>query len=91
MLTIEDCIALSDLTAEEVNAIAEHEHLPDVIATEFGCCLVHCADGRQAIRAIIRSDIGAGRERGDLRRAAEIKMVLKHFIERGQRQAPTVA
>jgi hypothetical protein len=52
---------------------------------------VHCADGRQAIRAIIRSDIGAGRERGDLRRAAEIKMVLKHFIERGQRQAPTVA
>jgi len=28
MLTIEDCIGLSELTEEEILAIAEHEHIP---------------------------------------------------------------
>ncbi len=80
MLTLEDCIALSDLTVEEIDAIAEHEHLPEVIATELGCYLVHCPDGRQAIRAMIRDDIEAARARGDFRHAAELKLVLQHFI-----------
>jgi hypothetical protein len=31
MLTLEDCIALSDLTLEEIGAIAD-EHLPETIA-----------------------------------------------------------
>jgi hypothetical protein len=85
MLSLEDCIALSDLTPEEVDAIAEHEHLPEVIAAELGCYLVHCADGRQAIKAVIRDDIEAARARGDFRRAGELKLVLSHFIERCRR------
>ncbi len=82
MLSLEDCIALSDLTPEEVDAIAEHEHLPEIIAAELGCYLVHCADGRQAIRAIIRDDIETARARLDFRRAAELKLMLRHFVER---------
>jgi len=82
MLSLDDCIALSDLTAEEVDAIAEHEHLPEVIAAGLGCYLVHCPDGRQAIRGIIRDDIAAARARHDFRRAAELKLLLRHFIER---------
>lgn len=82
MLSLEDCIALSDLTPEEVDAIAEREHLPEIIAAELGFYLVHCADGRQAIRAIIRDDIAAARARRDFRRAAELKLLLRHFIER---------
>ncbi len=27
MISIEDCIAMCDLTREEVDAIAEHEHI----------------------------------------------------------------
>jgi hypothetical protein len=82
VLSLEDCIALSDLLPDEVDAIAIHEHLPEIIATELGCYLVHCADGRQAIKAIIRDDIEAARARGDFRRAAELKLVLRHFVER---------
>jgi hypothetical protein len=37
MRTLEDCIALSDLSLEEVDAIAEHEPLPETIAAELGC------------------------------------------------------
>jgi hypothetical protein len=84
MLTLEDCIALSDLTVEEIDAIAEHEHVPEMIAAELGCYLVHCPDGRRAVRAMIRDDIGAARERGDFRRAAELKLILRHFIEHCQ-------
>ncbi len=43
MLTLEDCIALSDLTREEIDAIAVHEHLAEIIAAELGCPLVPCA------------------------------------------------
>lgn len=85
MLTLEDCIALSDLTLEEIDAIAEHEHLPQTIATELGCCLVHCADGRQTIRSMIRDDIDAARGRGDFRHSAELKLVLQHFVEHCRR------
>ena len=36
MITIEDCIALSELTEPEILAIAEHEHVPEMIAVEMG-------------------------------------------------------
>lgn len=85
MLTLEDCIALSDLTLEEVDAIAEHQHLPATIATELGCYLVHCPDGRQAINAMICDDIATARSRGDFRHAAELKAVLQHFVEHCRR------
>ncbi len=85
MLTLEDCIALSDLTLEEIDAIAEHEHLPETIAAGLGCYLVHCPEGRQAISAMIRDDIAAARRRGDFSHAAELKVVLQHFVEHYRR------
>ena len=36
MLSIEDCLALCDLTEDEVHAIAQHEHIPEVAAAEMG-------------------------------------------------------
>ena len=81
MLSLEDCIALSDLTEEEIDAIAEHEHLPEIIATEMGFYLVHLPDGRRAVRAIIRDDIAAAQASGDHLHAAKLKLVLRSFIE----------
>lgn len=40
MLTIEHYIALSGLSPEEVAALAEHDHLPDIVAAEPGNYLV---------------------------------------------------
>ena len=34
MLTREDCLALCELTEGEVEAIAEHEHVPEMIAID---------------------------------------------------------
>ncbi|HUZ72706.1 MAG TPA: hypothetical protein VMU87_06960 [Stellaceae bacterium] len=81
MLTLEDCIALSELTEEEIDAIAEHEHLPEIVATELGYYLFQSDNGRQAIRVIIRDDIAAARVRGDFLHSAKLKLVLRHFVQ----------
>ena len=36
MITIEDCIAMCGLTQDEVLAIAEHEHIPEIAAAALG-------------------------------------------------------
>ena len=81
MLTLEDCIALSGLTREEIDAIAEHEHLPEIIAMEMGAYLLQLPEGGKAIKGIIRDDIARARMHGDYVHSAKLKLVLRHFIE----------
>ena len=80
MLSIEDCIALSSLTEEEVAAIAEHEHLPMVVAAELGSYLVSTPDGSRYVKRMIRDDIAAARARGDLVHELALKLVLRHYL-----------
>ena len=87
MLTLEDCIALSDLTEEEIEAIAEHEHIPEILAAEYGSYLVHLPGGRKAIKAIIRDDIANAQARGDYEHSGKLKLVLRHFIKHSRASA----
>jgi hypothetical protein len=80
MLSLEDCIALSCLTEDEIAAIAEHEHLPMVIAAELGNYLVQTPDGGRYIKKMIRDDITAADARGDLLHALTLKLVLRHYL-----------
>lgn len=81
MLTLDDCIALSDLTAEEIEAIAEHEHIPAIVAAELGSYLVHLPMGHEAIKAMICDDINGALAHNDYLHSAKLKLVLRHFIE----------
>lgn len=47
MLTLQDCIELSDLTEDEILAIAEHEHIPEMVAVELGSYLVYAPNGEK--------------------------------------------
>jgi len=80
MLTYQDCLGLCDCSAEEIRAIAEHEHLPEIIALELSEYLVHSPDGVPMIRRMIVDDISAAREVGDDERVQKLGLVLKHFI-----------
>ncbi|MBL8457854.1 hypothetical protein [Zoogloea sp.] len=80
MLTLQDCIELSDLSEDEILAIAEHEHLPEMVAVEMGCYLCHTPEGDKRIRRMIADDIRHARERGDIRHAAVLRTVLKHYL-----------
>jgi hypothetical protein len=80
MLTLKDCIALSELTEEEVNAVAEHEHCPEIIAAELSSYLIHSPQGVPMLKRIILDDIHAARAREDWGHALKLRMVLRHFI-----------
>jgi hypothetical protein len=91
MLTFEDCLALCELTEDEVDAIAEHEQLSETVAVELGNYLIQGPDGQLLIQRMIVDDIQAARQRGDVARAAHLKRTLRRFIEahaqRGERGA----
>ena len=79
MLTYEDCVALCGLTADEIAAIARHEHLPEIVALELGAHLAATHRGRRAVEAMIRDDVAVAREEGDAREAARLELVLREF------------
>ena len=60
MLSLEDCIALSGLTEDEILAIAQHEHIPEIAAAELGNYLSRSADGRRALEWLLHDHIRAG-------------------------------
>ena len=88
MLTLRDCIDYIDLTEEEVDAIAEHEHIPTLVAAELGNYLVESPDGVLLIRRCIIDDIAHARQHGDERRVLTLTAVLKHFVETHPLNAP---
>jgi S-ribosylhomocysteine lyase LuxS involved in autoinducer biosynthesis len=81
MLTIQDCIELSELTEEEILAIAEHEHIPEMAALELGNYLVHTPTGEKRIHEMIVDDIEAARHEGNLERLLALKTCLRHFLD----------
>ncbi|MBP2227973.1 hypothetical protein J2847_001255 [Azospirillum agricola] len=79
-ITIDDCIGMCGLTKDEVDAIAEHERLPEIVAAELGCYLVRDSAGRTRIRRMIEDDIAAATAKGRHRHAAVLKLALCHFL-----------
>ena len=79
MLTYEDCLGLCELSADEIAAIARHEHLPEIVALELGAHLVRSPQGRRTILAMIEDDIAMARERGDGTEAARLDLMRREF------------
>ncbi len=80
MITLEDCIAFSGLTEEEVLALAEHEHLFEIAAAALASYLLKQRHGPDKIRIMIIEDIRAALDRGDRRHAKELFAALRHFL-----------
>ena len=57
MISIKDCIDFSDLTEDEVAAIAEHEHLPYASAAQLACCLAQSQDGTEVLRCLLKNAV----------------------------------
>jgi hypothetical protein len=80
MLQLEDCIALSGLTEDEILALAQHEHLPLMAAAEMGAYLLRSADGERCIKSMIRDDILAAQAAGKRDRELSLKLLLRDFV-----------
>jgi hypothetical protein len=80
MISLEDCLALCGLTEDEVLALAEHEHIPEIAAAALGQYLLTQPTGCGTIREMIAEDIRWARERGDVRHAEQLAVILRHFL-----------
>ena len=81
MISIEDCIGLCGLSEEEVLAIAEHEHVPEIVAASLGRYLLNQDHGPEQIRDMIRDDIRTAFDNNDPAHAYALLHVLLHYLE----------
>ena len=82
MITLEDCVGLCGLTEEEVLAIAEHEHLPEIAATALAEYLLSQEHGSEKVLDMIVDDIRQAQLiRGDKEHVVALLHVLHHFLK----------
>ena len=81
MITLEDCIGLCGLTEEEVLALAEHEHLPEIAATALAQYLLSREHGSEKVRDMIVDDIRQAQRNGDKQHVLTLLHVLHHFLK----------
>jgi hypothetical protein len=81
MISVQDCIDLCGLNEDEVAAIGEHEHIPEVAAAALASYLLHQPHGEETIRTMIIDDIRTALYQGRVTHAAELFMALRHFLE----------
>ena len=90
MISLEDCIAFCGLAPDEVAAVAEHEHVPDIMATEIAWDLLQRPGGALSIRQLIVDDFRAALANGNRHHAAELLATLRHFLHHHpEARAPT--
>lgn len=80
MISLEDCIAFCGLDPDEVAAVAEHEHVSEIVAAEIAWDLLQHPGGAVAIRQLIVEDFRAALANGDRHHAAELLLTLRHFL-----------
>ena len=80
MITLQDCIDLCGLDEDQVAALSEHEHVPEIAATALASYLLKQPHGSEAIRTMIIDDIHKALDEGRVGHAAELFGALRHFL-----------
>jgi hypothetical protein len=81
MISLQDCFGLCGLDENEVTAISEHEHIPDIAAAALASYLLTQPHGGETVRTMIIDDIHKALDEGRVRHAGELFMALRHFLE----------
>ena len=87
MISLEDCIGLCGLDEEQIAAIGEHEHVPEIAATALASYLLRQPDGAETIRTMIIDDIHKALDDGRVKHAAELFIALRHLLEQNPQGA----
>jgi hypothetical protein len=91
MITLEDCVGFCGLTEEEVLAIAEHEHLPQIVATALAQYLLSQEHGSEKVRDMIVDDIRqAQRIKSNKKQVLMLLHVMHHFLKTHPEARPPV-
>jgi aryl-alcohol dehydrogenase-like predicted oxidoreductase len=91
MITLQDCVGLCGLTEEEVLAIAEHEHLPEIAATALAQYLLSQKHGSEKVRDMIVDDIRQTQlTSGSKEKVLMLLHVLHHFLKTHPEARPSI-
>ena len=82
MLSLDQCIDLCGLSEEEVALIAEHEHVPEIVAAQLACQWLNDGpQGARKVQCVLLDRLEHARSCGDCGKAVRIESTLTHFCE----------
>lgn len=82
MLSLKDCLDMSEVSDAELAAIARHEHIPPIVALELGQKLIQSAGGLAKLRQYILDDIMSAQRHGRCRDCEQFSRTLAEFNEK---------
>ncbi len=89
MITLQDCIGLCGLTEKEVLALAEHEHIHEIIATALASYLQRQDHGIEQVRDMIVDDVRQAQHSGDKEHVLTLLQVLHQFLKMNPDAVPS--
>jgi hypothetical protein len=82
MVSLSECIGMSELSEEEVDVIAEHEHVPPMVAAELGQTLLQTRKGIFRLHQMFRDRLAALAEKRDRMKERELSNLYMQFQAR---------
>jgi hypothetical protein len=80
LLTVQECVDMSEPANEVIRAIAEHEHIPEVVAAELGQTLLKATGGIAKIQRMLEENLELAVQADEHDRIDDRKRVLERFI-----------
>ena len=80
MLTAQESVDMSELSNDAIRAIAEHEHIPQVLAAELGQELLKATGGIAEIQRMLEENLEVAVRAGEEDKINDRKRVLGRFI-----------
>lgn len=79
MLSLGDCVGMCGLNEDELQVLADHEHLPMVVAAELAAGMLQTPKGIWQIRHFMFKALEASVARHDAERERHLRAVISHF------------
>ena len=79
MLSITDCVGMCGLTEEELQVVADHEHLPLIVAAELAAELLKTPQGTWQVRSCLLEALEVSVARDDLARQRHLRSLVGSF------------
>lgn len=79
MLTLQDCIGFSGLTPEQLEAVADHEHLDMIIAAEWAETMLDKPNGADIVEHVLSDEVDYCETHGNRSRHDRYQACLDEF------------
>ena len=79
MLSLQECMDMSDLGEDEIELIVAHENVPQIVAAGIGNDLLRTSRGTHRLRQIILEALELAAASGNLDRERRLRVALARF------------